>query len=497
MKSSVKTQTALVSSVVSLILCCAMLLGTTYAWFAKTIETENNVIESGSLYMDVELYYGNSWLSVERLAGNPIFGEDYLWQPGLEHTRYFRVSNPGDLALKWEASLVKAVHSSLDPSVAPYVIVDVKRTSPDGTINSDVSVYNGLTTIDEYIYGTPEVPSPYLARGSVEPVRFDDEGFRLNDFEYDYFAVTISLANDAPMEIAGKSLGEFDLRVVATQEISDYEEDSFGTDADEGAYFPTPVGTGEQLAAIFAGLEESGVITLDRDYDLAGYNWQPLSLTNGKQYTINGDGHTIKNLTVEGNYASLFSKVSNGKLVINDLSVEKASLTATETDAEGSAAAFVGFVDGSAEGVAVTLTNCHVKDSSIAITNETDGGYAGAFIGYNSGNNIKLQSCSAENVEITSAEGSVGGVIGHSSGFEAADIILEEVNVTNNSERDEDAKSKAGIFVGTINGEPVSVAGLEYSDCTAVQNGTAPDSRLVGRFVNGAIFELDGTVFTE
>ncbi len=511
MTGSAKTKAAFISSLVSLILCCTMLMGTTYAWFAKTVSSENNVIEGGSLGMDVELFVedpsgiGGEWVSVKKLSSAPIFDDTHIWQPGKSHTKYFKVSNIGNLSLKWEASLVKAVHSSLNPLVSPYINVEVTNDSPNTSGVSAITMQNSLTTIDEYIYGTSLVAEPFLAKGSIEPVRYDEDGNIITDADSDsdYFAVTISMAGNAPMDIAGENLGQFDLRVVATQEMSDFEEDSFGSDYDEGSSLPDPVGTADQLAAIFETLETHRTITLDRDYDLSGTSWTPIAISGAGQYTVYGDGHTIKNLTVEGDIASLFSKVSgSAKLVINDLTVEGASLTSVKKESEdsenpeSSAAAFVGFVDG-AGGAEVALTNCHVKDSSIITTSVEKGGYAGAFIGYNSGNKIELSTLSAQNVSINTIYGSCGGIIGHTSGLTATNIILSQVSVTNTSERDEAELSKAGIFAGTLDVDPVTVTDLTYSECTSLQHGTAPDSRLVGRFVNGAQFVLEETVFTE
>ena len=48
------TKRALISSVIALFLCFAMLLGTTYAWFTDSATSAGNTITTGTL--DVELY---------------------------------------------------------------------------------------------------------------------------------------------------------------------------------------------------------------------------------------------------------------------------------------------------------------------------------------------------------------------------------------------------------------------------------------------------------
>ena len=48
------TKRALISSVIALFICFAMLLGSTYAWFTDTAVSANNKIVAGTL--DVELW---------------------------------------------------------------------------------------------------------------------------------------------------------------------------------------------------------------------------------------------------------------------------------------------------------------------------------------------------------------------------------------------------------------------------------------------------------
>ena len=58
MKKSTKTKAlkrAIFSSIMSMILCCSMLIGTTFAWFTDEVTNVNNKIVSGNL--DVELYH--------------------------------------------------------------------------------------------------------------------------------------------------------------------------------------------------------------------------------------------------------------------------------------------------------------------------------------------------------------------------------------------------------------------------------------------------------
>ncbi|MBR2977294.1 MAG: SipW-dependent-type signal peptide-containing protein, partial [Oscillospiraceae bacterium] len=53
MNKSKNTRRALHTSLLSLLLCVSMLLGTTFAWFTDSVASTGNIIKSGTL--DVEM----------------------------------------------------------------------------------------------------------------------------------------------------------------------------------------------------------------------------------------------------------------------------------------------------------------------------------------------------------------------------------------------------------------------------------------------------------
>ena len=100
MDNSKKTKKALYASVMSLVLCCVMLIGTTFAWFTDSATTGVNKIQAGTL--DVELVdgQGNS-LEGKALEFHDKEGKtNILWEPGATfETGEFKVKNNGSLAL--------------------------------------------------------------------------------------------------------------------------------------------------------------------------------------------------------------------------------------------------------------------------------------------------------------------------------------------------------------------------------------------------------------
>ena len=95
------TKRTLLSSVLSLVLCMAMLIGTTFAWFTDSVTSGNNIIKSGNL--DIELEYYNEdtkeWKTVE--GASDLFTSN-LWEPGHTEIVYLKLTNKGTLALKYQ-----------------------------------------------------------------------------------------------------------------------------------------------------------------------------------------------------------------------------------------------------------------------------------------------------------------------------------------------------------------------------------------------------------
>ena len=103
------TKRALLTSVMALVMCVVMLVGTTFAWFTDTASTGVNKIQAGNL--DVDIIGADSEAHLEKLnftkaAGAE--GEALLWEPGCRYlTQGFRIANKGNLALKWKAEINK------------------------------------------------------------------------------------------------------------------------------------------------------------------------------------------------------------------------------------------------------------------------------------------------------------------------------------------------------------------------------------------------------
>ena len=102
---------ALLLSALAIVLCIAMLIGTTYAWFTDTASTAVNKIQSGNL--DVQLEYSKDFSEWKNVNDNTkLFEDSTVWEPGRTEIVYLRVKNAGTLALKYTLGIYNLYNST-------------------------------------------------------------------------------------------------------------------------------------------------------------------------------------------------------------------------------------------------------------------------------------------------------------------------------------------------------------------------------------------------
>ncbi len=110
MSNTKLTKHALIVSIMAMLLCVAMLVGTTFAWFTDTASTAVNKIQAGTLDVALEMKDASgNWVNAEgqtlswkKAAGAPA-NEQVLWEPGCTYELpELRIVNKGNLALKYK-----------------------------------------------------------------------------------------------------------------------------------------------------------------------------------------------------------------------------------------------------------------------------------------------------------------------------------------------------------------------------------------------------------
>ena len=178
-------------------------------------------------------------------------------------------------------------------------------------------------------------------------------------------------------------------------------------------------------------------ILLDDDIDLSGENWTSIDASKYqlKNATINGQNHTIRNMTVCGytvvssNRLYGFGFIGNlkGAITIKNVAFDNASVRATEAEFNGNIGSIVlGYTHdetlfenvtvtnstvsgygkigillgmGSTPGVKVSFKNCVSKDNTINGCYDL-GGLAGMIMRGNGQDNTSVQACTVENITV-------------------------------------------------------------------------------------------------
>ncbi len=263
------TKRALLGSVISLLLCFAMLLGTTFAWFTDNAATGSNVITSGNL--DVEVEYTLDGINWDKLDGADDLFNKSLWEPGHTEVVALRIKNNGSLALKYNVNMNivgETIGKTKDNK--DIVLSDILTVS---TLNHEVNQMGELT-LGLAFEGEDKVDYE-------NTTTFKDGSVLDNDKELQpgvshYLIVKVDMAETVGNEANHNGIDipkiTFGINVNATQFTS--EEDSFGNQYDKDATYDTEI-----PLAITKSFSATDVVKLKK--------------SDGTEVTILGDNLTI------------------------------------------------------------------------------------------------------------------------------------------------------------------------------------------------------------
>jgi len=224
------TKRALLTSVMALVMCVVMLVGTTFAWFTDTASTGVNKIVSGNLKVDI--IGADSDSHIEKLnftkaaTTDAEVGAEILWEPGCRYlTEGFRIANKGNLALKWKAEINKG--GARDGKVAGSTI------AKDGKSLLDV--------IDFYVVTSKEE--------NAEAVKIEDfTGNLTAGAKSGVYYIKGVMQTTAGNDYQNLTLDGITITVYATQDT--VENDSFNDQYDKDAtYLTYPAGVTEDSFA--------------------------------------------------------------------------------------------------------------------------------------------------------------------------------------------------------------------------------------------------------
>lgn len=308
------TKKALLLSVLSMLLCVAMLVGTTFAWFTDSVTSGKNTITAGNL--DVELEYSKtpdveaSWKTVE--GATDLLDPNALWEPGHAEVVYLRVRNLGTLALKYQFSmnifketvgksvLGNDIHLSdyLMYGVVDYTAKFADRDAAIAAVEDDAVALSGYSKAGDLL----------ATEGSVADI--------------DTIALVVYMPTTVGNEAnyRGETVPSIELGVElkATQLVA--EEDFFGNDYDEDAVYADHFVT--DAAGLAEALAEGGIIALMNDMSLTD---APITIADDT--VINLNGNKLSGVATNASASKLITVPAGKTLTLTNGVVEFAATT--------------------------------------------------------------------------------------------------------------------------------------------------------------------------
>ena len=260
MTSSKSTKRALISSTLAILMCVAMLIGTTFAWFTDTASTAVNKIQAGTLNVDIVDKNGDSLdgksLSFKDVNNNT----DILWEPGATfNLDSFKIVNKGNLAFKYKV-IISGVNGNAKLLEAIDFFVKIGDAEKVALADWDgILLPEGKTaTTDNEVVGAT-----------------------------DLITISGTMKKEAGNEYQGLSIDGIGITVFATQDT--VEKDSYNNQYDKDATYPVVVSQNELNTSL----------TLDALKDENG-KVSPVEVTLGDtvaediDYNQNNSGYTGK-----------------------------------------------------------------------------------------------------------------------------------------------------------------------------------------------------------
>lgn len=306
-------KSALLMSFTSLLLCFAMLVGSTFAWFTDTASTGVNKIVAGKLDVELLMYDGTKYANISKNPA-PIFGSgtstvaqnnnlDTLWEPSKTQVAYLAIKNEGNLDLKYQVALnvINPADGKDLYQVMQYAIVPDKR---------------GTDPVPAWTTGKTVTPGAQIVSGT-NTTDANPAGVKLLHGETHYFALLVHMDENAGNAYQNGKV-EFNLTVYATQLNS--ENDSFNNEYDKNAKYDkgdappadaTKVATAADLKNAIANAEDGSYILLTNDIALTSalavgkaitldLNGKKLSSSNKNTIKLNGGANLTVKDTAEG-----------------------------------------------------------------------------------------------------------------------------------------------------------------------------------------------------
>ncbi len=462
-------------SLLCLVLCLTMLVGSTFAWFTDTDTTTVNTIQAGNLDVVLEMYVNGEWVNAEneRIPFVAADGrEDILWEPGATYKLVpLRVINKGNLDLAFKVVVDKlenvSAHKLNEVIEWTYTYTTDIKDGPEG---------------EPYVISMENITAQQGIGYALEAAQNADQVFGVN---YAYLDIEGHMDQNAGNEYQGLEYTDATITLMATQLASEYDStgnvyDWFATydevDTWDGTASNPPaesegvisIGTAEQLAGFVAAVNngstayQNKTIKLTQNIDLADKEWTPINGWNGvlNGTTIDGNGHSIKNMKISSGDSAGFISNNASSVTIKNLVFDNAYVQTTDGNTK-----YAGVIMGKNYSP-VTIENVSVINSEVRCTWQ-----CGGLVGFAEGNGPVFKNCTVRNTFV----GGYNCTAGAFFGLGGVDITVEDSSVSNvqlytDGQTWNSTQNPGGdaFLVGHIYGKTLTVTNSSVNNVTVV-----------------------------
>lgn len=246
--------------------------------------------------------------------------------------------------------------------------------------------------------------------------------------------------------------------------------DGFVQNLDGSYNVSTPQGLAKANSKYFVN---GGVYNITADLDMTGIEWIPTDVNASAVITVNGNNHTISNLTsgynTTLNLCGFLGHIANSA-EINDLTIANSTFNGNSAKVNSATGAFAAWIEIHETSKGLTLNNCKAIGNTYTNTQ-----YMGGLIGYQSGCVMRLTDCLVKDctLDSTGLLYHCGGVLGYANSNSFGGVTVEDCTITSGT--------RHGALVGTaqsefILGTDIRVINVMIGNTTV----TADQGKLIG-----------------
>lgn len=283
--------------------------GGTIAWFTDAVVSNNNIVKSGKLDIDLQLkdYENDTWISLEKEENANVKVFDYgLWEPGFTQMETLKIVNKGNLAFEYilkvvpdgaDKTTVNGVEKTLADAIDVYMVFD-EKTPADFSGITEANGWTKVGTLASMLGDTGLIKGVMLPAGETS----EEAGVVSGSVTC---TVALHMQESAGNEYQNLSLGTVGITLEAKQYT--YEEDAFGNQYDLNAPWHSDPSVNNEPVAWVVGDDDrvnyeipAGAVKVASSADLTEKvaNGATVLLLAPGEYDVNGCGG--KTLTLVG-----------------------------------------------------------------------------------------------------------------------------------------------------------------------------------------------------